>query len=58
MYCDPKGIKASVVVPVNGKVKDALGVIMPIKTREGDLSANMVTVNLAVMAKRFAAVAH
>jgi hypothetical protein len=58
MYCDPQGIKASVVIPVNGKVKDALGVIMPIKSREGDLSANMVTVNLAVMAKRFAAVAH
>ena len=54
LYADPKGIKATIVMPVNGSVHDAVGVIMPLATNKDSASAPYGA--LEHIASRFAAV--
>ena len=54
LYADPKGIKATIVMPINGSVHDAIGVIMPLST--GKDSASSPYGELEHIAARFAAV--
>lgn len=56
LHCDPKGRKASVVVPIDGSESSAVGVMMPIMGNDGRDSTNTVYERLTFMASRFAAV--
>jgi hypothetical protein len=54
LHCDPKGRKATIVMPINGSVHDAIGVIMPLST--GKDSASSPYGELEHIAARFATV--
>jgi hypothetical protein len=54
LHCDPQGRKATIVMPINGSVHDAIGVIMPLST--GKDSASSPYGELEHIAARFATV--
>lgn len=54
LYADPQGVKATIVMPVNGSVLDSVGIIMPLTTNKDSASAPYGALEL--IASRFAAV--
>jgi hypothetical protein len=58
LHCDPKGIKASIVVPLHGSVGGAVGVLMPIQNHTARSSTANELYEIANITSRFAAVGH
>jgi hypothetical protein len=58
LHCDTYGAEAIIVTPVNGSVKDAVGVLMPLAAREETNPSESVYQLLTRMIQRFIAVAH
>jgi hypothetical protein len=58
LHCDPAGIKASIVIPLQGSVAGSIGVIMPIRGNEGRISTGNALFEIANFTSRLAAVGH
>ena len=58
LHCDPKGIKASIVVPLHGSVAGSVGVLMPIQNNTVRSSTANELFEIARITSRFASVGH